>query len=48
MKAAAPPDLRRGDALELGEVVEVVAGHRFNNGLEGHRATLGVGDGFGG
>jgi len=37
--------LLAGDALELSEVVEVVAGHGFHDGLEGHGSALGMGDG---
>ena len=37
-----------GEALELGEVVEVVAGHGFDDGAEGHGAALGVSDGAAG
>ena len=34
--------------FELGEVVEVVAGHGFDDGLEGHGAALGMRDGLAG
>ena len=32
-----------GEALDLLEVVDVVAGHGFDDGPEGHGATFGVG-----
>jgi hypothetical protein len=35
-----------GDAFELGNVVEVVSSHRFDDGGKGHGAALGVGDSF--
>ena len=35
----------RGEALQLLEVVDVVAGHGFDYGPERHRAALGVGGG---
>jgi hypothetical protein len=41
------PPSARGDALELGKVIEVVTGHGFNDGLKGHGATLGMGNGLG-
>ena len=34
-----------GDALDLAKVIQVVAGHGFDDGLEGHGAALGVRDG---
>ena len=34
------------EPFELGEMVEIVAGHGFNDGLEGHGAALGMRNGF--
>ena len=35
-----------GEVLELSEMVEVVACHGLNDGLEGHGSALGMGYGF--
>jgi hypothetical protein len=34
---------RRGDTLDLPNVIDIVAGHGFDDGPEGHGAALGVG-----
>jgi len=37
----------RGHFLDLAQVIQVVAAHGFDDGLERHGATFGMGDGFG-